>query len=73
MKNTTFTSSVVCRGVSKHSLCHYLHTICHPFLSNLFAEETFSTCARTLAAMSRDLAHVLNISPVNRLESIVCK
>ena len=33
--------------------------------------EMFSTCARSLAAMSRDLAHVLNIeSPVNRLESI---
>ena len=55
-------------------LCRYLHTICHPFLSNLFAGEMFSTCARSLAAMSRDLAHVLNISPVNRLyiESIVC-
>ena len=50
-KNTTFTSSVVC-GVSKHSLCCYLHTICHPFL---LAGGMFSTCARSLAAVSRDL------------------
>ena len=42
------------------------------FLSNLFTGEMFSACARSLAAVSRDLAHVLNISPVNRLENIVC-
>ena len=72
-KNTTFTSSVVCWS-KQLSLCHYLHTICHPFLSNLhvFAGEMFSTWARSLAAMSRDLVHILNISPVIRLESIVC-
>ena len=39
------------------SLCHYLVTICHPFVSNLFSGEMFSTCARSLAAMSGDLAH----------------
>ena len=60
--------------VSKQlSLCHCLVNICHPFVSNLFAGEMFSTCARSLAAMSRDLAYVLNVSPVQRLESIVCK
>lgn len=36
-------------------------TICHPFVSNLYTGEIFSTCARSLAAMSRDLAHVLNV------------
>ena len=47
-------------GVSKQLFC--VITICHPFFS--LTGEMFSTCARSLAAMSRDLAHVLNISPV---------
>ena len=70
-KTTIFISSVV---YMLEYLCRYLRTICHPFLCNLFAGEMFSTCARSLVAMSRDLAHVLNVSPVNRLyiESIVC-
>jgi len=56
------------------SLCHYMHTICHPLLSDLCARETLSTCATSLAGISRDHPHVLNASPVNRLERyIVCK
>ena len=33
-------------------------------LSSLFTGEMFSTCARSLFIAARDLAHVLNISPV---------
>ena len=56
------------------SLCHYMWTVCHPLLSDLFAGETLNTCATSLAGLSKDLAHVLNVSPVNRLErQIVCK
>ena len=51
------------------SLCHYMCTVCHPLLSDLFAGETLSTCATSLAGISRDLAHVVNVSLVNRLES----
>ena len=51
------------------SLCHYMRTVCHPLHSDLFAGETLSTRATSLAGISRDLPHVLNISLVNRLES----
>ena len=65
-KNTRFTSSVVWQSKQTNLWCHYMCTICHPLL---IAGETLNTCATSLAGISRDLAHVLNVSPVNRLES----
>ena len=49
-----------------HSDLFYLHTIC---LSNLFTEETFSTCGRSLLTPATDVAHVSSVSPANRSES----
>ena len=44
------------------------------FVSLPIAGETLDTCATSLAGVSKDLAHVLNVSPVNRLErQILCK
>ena len=54
------------------ALCPYMRTICHPLLSDIFAGafagETLDTCATSLAEISRDLPHVLNLSLVNKLE-----
>ena len=58
------TKEVVCQS-KQLSLCHYMCTVCHPLLSDLFARETLDTCATSLAGVSKDLAHVLKISPVN--------
>ena len=58
------------------ALCPYICTICHPLLSDIFAGtfagETLDTCATSLAEISRDLPHVLNLSPVNKLERQNC-
>lgn len=68
------TKEVVCQSKQATFLCHYMCTVCHPLLSDLFAGETLDTRATSLAGVSKGLAHILNISPVNRLErQIVCK
>ena len=55
------------------ALCPYMRTICHPLLSDIFAGafagETLDTCATSLAKIS---PHVLNLSPVNKLERQNC-
>ena len=61
------TKEVVCQS-KQATFFVSLHMHCHPLLSDLFARETLDTCATSLAGVSKDLAHVLNVSPVNRLE-----
>ena len=71
------TEEVVCQ--SKHNfLCVLICTLFVTLYSltyifaGAFAGETLVTCATSLAEISRDLPHVLNLSPVNKLERQNC-
>ena len=73
----SMTEEVVCQ--SKHNFLCVL--ICALFVTlysltyifaGAFAGETLVTCATSLAEISRDLPHVLNLSPVNKLERQNC-
>jgi len=66
--NTRFTSSVVCQNKQTTFFVSLFAHFCHPLLSDLFAGQTLDSCATSLAGINRDLPHVLNVSPVNRLE-----
>ena len=51
------TKEVVCQN-KQATLCHYMCTVSHPLLSDLFAKETLDTCATSLAGVSIEILYM---------------